>query len=36
MEVLHECGVDGYLIRSMSGLYDGSKACVRFGIGGIF
>ena len=28
--VLNECGVDGYLIRSMSSLYDGSRACVRF------
>ena len=27
--VLHECGVQGYLIRSMSSLYDGSQACVR-------
>ena len=27
--VLHECGVDGYLIRSMSSLYNGSRACVR-------
>ena len=25
--VLHECGVDGYLIRSMSSLYEGSRAC---------
>ena len=23
---MHECGVDGYLIRSMSSLYDGSRA----------
>ena len=29
--VLHECGVDGYLIRSMSSLYNGSRACVRLG-----
>ena len=29
--VLHECGVDGYLSRSMSSLYDWSRACVRFG-----
>ena len=28
---LHECGVDGYLIRSMSSLYNGSRACVRLG-----
>ena len=29
--VLHGCGVHGYLIRSMSSLYNGSKACVRLG-----
>ena len=29
--VLRECGVDGYLIRSMSSLYNGSRACVRLG-----
>ena len=29
--VLHECGVDGYLIRSMSSLYNGSRACVMLG-----
>ena len=29
--VLHECGVDGSLIRSMSILCDGSRACVRLG-----
>ena len=30
--VLRECGVDGYLIRSMrSNLYNGSRACVRLG-----
>ena len=29
--VLHECGVDGYLIRIMSSLYSGSKGCVRLG-----
>ena len=36
--VLHECGVDGYLIRSMSSLYNGSRACVRLGsrLGEIF
>ena len=28
---LHECGVDGHLISSMSSLYDGSKACVKLG-----
>ena len=27
--VLHECGVDGYLTKSMICLYDGSRACVR-------
>ena len=26
--VLHECVVDGYLVRSMSSLYDRSRACV--------
>ena len=30
-KVLHECGVDGYLIRSMGSLYDGNRACVRLG-----
>ena len=29
--VLRECGVDGYLIRSMSSLYNGSRAYVRSG-----
>ena len=29
--VLHECGVDGYLIRSMSSLYNGNRACVKLG-----
>ena len=29
--VQHVCGIDGYLIRSVSNLYDGSRACVRFG-----
>ena len=29
--VLHECGVDGYLIRSMSSLYNESRVCVRLG-----
>ena len=29
--VLHECGVDGYLIGSMSSLYNGSRTCVRLG-----
>ena len=29
--VLHECGVDGYLIRIMSSLYNGSRACMRLG-----
>ena len=29
--MLHECGVDGYLIRSISSLYDGSRECVRLG-----
>ena len=28
---LHECIVDGYLIRSMSSLYNESRACVRLG-----
>ena len=28
-KVVHKCGVDGYLIRSMSSLYDWSSACVR-------
>ena len=27
--VLYECVVGGYLIRSMSSLYDLSRACVR-------
>ena len=27
--VLHECGVDGYLIRSINSLYNGSRAYVR-------
>ena len=27
--VWYECGVKDYLIRSVSGLYDGSMACVR-------
>ena len=27
--VLHECGVDGYLIRNLSSLCNGSRACVR-------
>ena len=29
--LLDEFGVDGYLIRSMISLYDGSTACVRLG-----
>ena len=29
--VLHECGVNEYLIRNMSSLYNGSTACVRLG-----
>ena len=29
--LLRECGVDGYLIRSMSSLYNESRACVRLG-----
>ena len=29
--ILHECGVDGYLIRSVTSLYNGSRACVRLG-----
>ena len=29
--VLHECGVDGYLISIMSSLYNESRACVRMG-----
>ena len=29
--VLHECGFDRNLIRSMGSLYDGSRACVRLG-----
>ena len=28
---LHECGVNGYLIKSMSTLYDGSRTCMRLG-----
>ena len=28
---LHIYGVNSYLIRSMSSLYDGSRACVRLG-----
>ena len=31
LRVLHECRVDGYLIRSMSSLYEGSRACLRLG-----
>ena len=29
--VLHDYGVDGYLIMSVSSLYNGSRACVRLG-----
>ena len=29
--MLHEFGFDGYLIRSMSSLYEGSRACGRLG-----
>ena len=29
--LLHECGVDMYFIRSMSGLYDGNKTYLSFG-----
>ena len=29
--VLHKCGVDGYLIRSMSSLYKGGRAFMRLG-----
>ena len=29
--VLHECEVDGYLIRSIGSLYEGSRVCVRLG-----
>ena len=29
--VLHEGGIDGYLIRSMSSLYNGCRACVKLG-----
>ena len=29
--MLHECGADGYLIRSMNSLYNGSRAFVRLG-----
>ena len=29
--VLHECRVDGYLIKSTSSLYNGSRAFVRLG-----
>ena len=29
--MLHKCGVDGYLIRGMSNLYNGSRACFRLG-----
>ena len=28
--------VDGYLIRNMSSLFNGSRACVRLGSRGIF
>ena len=28
--MLHECGANVYLIRSMSSLYNGSRVCVRF------
>ena len=31
MERAHECGVDGYLIKSMSSLYNGTRVCVRWG-----
>ena len=30
-KVLHECGVNGYLIRSMSSFYDGSMVYVKLG-----
>ena len=29
--VLHEFGVDGYLIRCMSSLYNGIRACMMLG-----
>ena len=29
--LLRECGVDGYMIRSMGNLYDESRAFVRLG-----
>ena len=29
--VLYQCGVNGYLIRSMNSLYNGSTACARLG-----
>ena len=29
----NHCGVVGYLIRSMSNLYNGNRACVRLGSG---
>ena len=37
-KVLHECGVYGYVIKSMSSLYNGSRACERLGsrVGEIF
>ena len=31
LSVLYECGVDGYLIRSMSSLFNGIRTCVRLG-----
>ena len=36
--VLHEFGADVHLIRSMSSLYNGSRACGRLGsrVGGYF
>ena len=29
--MMHDCRVDGYLIRRMSNLYNGSRTCVRLG-----
>ena len=29
--VLHECGVEGHLIKSVSNLFNGSRECVRSG-----
>ena len=29
--MVNECGVNGYLIKSMSSLYNGNRECVRLG-----